>query len=289
MGVFNLARKNDIFKADGQGQKSAGIPEGIQRQDVMKDLGWEVPVELAPLPSAGIVYPIGSSLHGKEALSIKAMTAREEDILMSRAYSKAGTTVTELIRSCLLDKAVDPGSLLLGDRQALLIAIRITGYGADYECEVTCPTCNKRGSDTFDLSSLEISRMSVQPIAPGTNEFQVTLPVSKKSVVLKFMTGRDDEELTLTNERRKKLLGDGAENPITTRLAHQIISVDGIEDKNKINVFVNNMPAKDSLFLRDYVAKNEPGIKMRAEYNCESCNTTSEVALPMGVSFFWPG
>lgn len=103
------------------------------------------------------------------------------------------------------------------------------------------------------------------------------------------MTGRDEEELNLINERRKKLLGDGAENPITTRLAHQIISVDGIEDKNKIGVFVNNMPARDSLFLRDYIAKNEPGIKMRTEYNCESCNATSEVALPMGATFFWPG
>lgn len=283
-----MARKNDIFKADSQTQKGNILPEGVQRQDVMKDLGWEVPVEAAPLPSLGVVYPKNSSLHGQETLAIKAMTAREEDILMSRAYSKAGTTITELIKSCLIDKTVDPGSLLLGDRQALLVAIRITGYGSDYECEVTCPACDKRGTDTFDLSSLEISRMSVQPTEPGTNEFQVTLPVSKKSVVLKFMTGRDEEELALVVERRKKLIGEGAENLITTRLAHQILSIDGITDKNKINIFVNNMPARDSLFLRDFVAKNEPGINMKSNYSCAHCGATSEVGLPMGVTFFWP-
>lgn len=284
-----MARKNDIFKADPQAQKGSILPEGVQRQDVMKDLGWEVPVEAAPLPSQGIVYPKNSSLYGQETLAIKAMTAREEDILMSRAYSKAGTTITELIKSCLIDKSVDPGDLLVGDRQALIVSIRITGYGADYECDVTCPACGVRSTSTFDLSSLEITRMSTQPIQPGTNEFQVTLPVSKKSIILKFMTGRDEEELNLTLERRKKLLGEGSENFITSRLAHQIISVDGITDKNKINIFVTNMPARDSLFLRDFVAKNEPGISMKSPHNCKSCNATSEVALPMGVSFFWPG
>jgi len=283
-----LARKNDIFKSEPVKTSSPGAPDGIMRQDVMKDLGWEVPVESAPLPSLGIVYPRTSSLHNVEALSIKAMTAKEEDILLSRAYSKAGTTITELIKSCLIDKSIDPSDLLLGDRQALLIAIRITGYGSDYECDVTCPACNTKGRDTFDLSGLEIKRMGVQPVTPGVNEFEVILPISKKKVVLKFMTGRDEDELNLTVERRKKLIGEAAENFVTSRLSYQILSVDGISDKNKINIFVSNMPARDSFFLRDFVSKNEPGIEMRADYDCKSCNATSEVALPMGVSFFWP-
>ena len=282
-----MARKNDIFKTDTT-KSSPSIPEGITRQDVMKDLGWEVPVEAAPIPSLGLVYPKGSTLHGQETLAIKAMTAREEDILMSRAYSKMGTTITELIKSCLIDKTVDPSALLLGDRQALLVAIRVTGYGSDYVCDVTCPICSARGTDTFDLSGLEIKRLGVHPVAPGVNEFDVTLPVSKKRVILKFMTGYDEDELTLTLERRKKLIGEAAENFVTARLSHQILSVDGIADKNKISIFINNMPARDSLFLREFVAKNEPGINMRSSYDCKSCGATSEVGIPMGVSFFWP-
>jgi len=281
-----LARKNEIFSGNQTTQGAA--LDGVIKQDVMKELGWEVPVDIAPLPSQGIVYPKSSGLHGRQSVEIKSMTAREEDILMSRAYNKMGTTITELIRSCLIEKTIDPADLLVGDRQALLVAIRVTGYGQDYKCDVNCGVCDKRGTDTFDLSTLEVENIKVNPVSPGVNEFEVMLPVSKKRVVLKFMTGRDEEELTTTIERRKKIFGDQAENTITSRLAHQVISIDGVTDKNKINTFAINMPARDSKFLRDYVAKNEPGLKMKVSYRCSHCGETSEVALPIGANFFWP-
>ena len=80
--------------------------------------------------------------HACETVDIKAMTAREEDILTSRAFIKKGTVITELIRSCLVDKRIDPNSLLSGDRNALMVAIRVTGYGVEYSTEVTCPVCD---------------------------------------------------------------------------------------------------------------------------------------------------
>jgi len=284
-----LARKNEIFAASGNDKKSTTvIPEGIHRQDAMKEFGWEVPVDVAPLPSAGVIYPTSSSLHGKKMVEIKAMTAREEDIIMSKAYSRLGTTITELIRSCLIDKSIDPNMMLVGDRQALLVAIRITGYGAEYNCEVDCLHCARRGSSIFDLSALEIEPLQVDPTVPGINEFEVLLPITKKKVVLKFLTGRDEEDLSIEVERRKKLLGDSAENPITTRMQHQIVKIDGVTDRSKIATFVSNMPARDSKFLRDFYTKNEPGIKMKASYTCSSCGAESEVNLPMGASFFWP-
>jgi len=288
VGVYTLARKNEIFTNNQSTTQKPSPIEGIMKQDVLKEFGWEVPVDNAPLPSQGLVYPPNSSLHCKEVISIKAMTAKEEDILMSRAYSKLGTTITELIKSCVMDKNFDPSDLLLGDRQAILVAIRITGYGAEYKLDIDCPSCDKRGTGEFDLSTLELQRLQIDPVAPGLNEFSTTLPVTKKKVTFKFMTGKDDQEMNTFIERRKKLLGDAAENPVTTRLAFQTVTVDGVTDKNKIGTFITNMPARDSLNLREYIRKNEPGLSMKSNYHCSHCGADSEVVLPIGASFFWP-
>lgn len=282
-----MARKNEIFTSQSQ-KAPVDVPGGIIKQDVMKEFGWEVPVDVAPLPSQGRVYPPNSSLHGKEIVSIKAMTAKEEDILMSRAYSKQGTTVVELIRSCLVDKSIDPADLLLGDRHALLVAIRITGYGSSYNVDATCPKCNATDEYNFDLSALPIRNLDIDPVRPGVNEFSFTLPVSKKNVTFKFMTGRDDLELTQTNERKKKILGDHADNSVTSRLAHQITSIDGVTDRNKITAFVNNMPARDSRALRTYIDDHEPTLEMVTTMTCNACGASSEVGLPIGTNFFWP-
>lgn len=282
-----MARKNEIFSSSSQ-KAPADVPGGIMKQDVMKEFGWEVPIDVAPLPSQGRVYPATSSLHGKEVVSIKAMTAKEEDILLSRAYSKQGTTVIELIKSCLADKSIDPSDLLLGDRHAILVAIRITGYGADYCVDATCPACNSTSEHNFDLSSLPLRNLEIEPVKQGINEFAFTLPVTKKNVTFKFLTGRDDLEITQTNERRKKLLGDQADNVVTSRLAYQIVSIDGVTDRNKVATFVNNMPARDSRALRLHIDKHEPTLEMNTTMICNACGASSEVALPIGMNFFWP-
>jgi hypothetical protein len=288
LGAFILARKNDIFTASQATQKTASPVEGVMRQDPMKEFGWEVPYEIAPLPSRGLVYDKNSPLHNKESISIKAMTAKEEDILLSRAFSKAGTTVSELLRSCISEQGVDASHLLSGDRQSILVAIRITGYGSSYDAEVICPACVSRVKNQFDLSALTLHPLEIEPKMPGINEFEFVLPVTKKRVIFKFLTGRDEEELSILTERRRKLLGDAAENPVTTKLSHQIISIEGITDKNKISTFVTNMPAADSRALRNYIEKNEPGIDMNVQMTCPNCSAESEVGLPIGPSFFWP-
>lgn len=282
-----MARKNEIF-SNTQKASAASPIEGVARQDPMKEFGWEVPYELAPLPSRGAVYGKNSALHKKDSVSIKAMTAKEEDILLSRAYSKSGTTVTELLKSCIAEHDVDPGYLLSGDRQSIIVAIRITGYGSAYNADVVCPACVSRVKQDFDLSALEIKPLDIAPKHEGANEFDFTLPVSKKRVTFKFLTGRDEEEINVISERRKKLFGETAENPVTTRLSHQIITIEGVEDKNKITTFVNNMPAGDSRALRLYIEKHEPGLNMNVMMTCSSCNAESEVALPIGPAFFWP-
>jgi hypothetical protein len=251
------------------------------------DFGLEIPVEIVPLPSGGKVYPNDHALHGRDRVEIKAMTAREEDILTSRALLKKGTVISELIKSCLTDKSVNPIDLLTGDRNALMVAIRITGYGAEYDAEIECGECNTKAPQQFNLGTLPIQSLEIEPTEPGANVFEFLLPFCKKTVRFKFMTGRDEEEILATQERQKKLnlQSDAA---VTTNLLYSIVSIDGISDRAKIANFVRMMPARDSLALRNYIKDKEPGIRMKQETVCPSCGHAEEVSMPIGVTFLWP-
>ena len=273
---------NEVFTANQATQA------GFQTRNVMADdFGYEVPVETVPLPSNGIVYPLDSPLHGLETVDIKAMTAREEDILTSRALIKKGTVISELIKSCLMDKNIDVNKMLVGDRNAIMTALRVTGYGSLYNVEVDCPDCGERSKQDFQLTELPIKRLEISPVAEGANLFEFNLPVTKKKVHFRFLIGEDETDIAVAQERRKKL-GSQTDNLVTTRLQHQIVAVDGVKDRSKINVFIRGMPARDSLALRKHVDKHEPGIDMKQWMDCPSCMESSEVRLPMGASFFWP-
>jgi len=260
----------------------------IKKSNVMKDdFGLEIPVESVPLPSRGVIYTTEGSLYNTETLDIKPMTAREEDIMVSRAYIKNGTVITKLLQSCLSDKSIDPDDLISGDRNALLIALRITGYGSNYDVELSCPACGNNNKASFDLSELKIKRLEVDPVEMGKNMFEVTLPVTKKTVKVKFLTGHDEREMLIISERKKKK-GLSTQSSVTDRLNRSILSVEGITDKNKIKFFVDNMPARDSLSLRRFLDNYEPGVDMKSSFECSHCYEESEVEIPIGASFFWP-
>ena len=273
-----------------QNELPSSAEQAVEKRNVtQQDFGWEVPVTSVPVPSEGRVYPTTSNMHGRNILNIKAMTAREEDILTSRALINQGTVITHLLNSCLIDKDVDVDDLLLGDRNALMISVRITGYGSHYPAAVVCPACSAQQTFDFDLSELEVKRLGIEPISPGSNLFEYVLPVSGKTVHFKFLTGHDEREMSLTAERKKKLMpGAKVESLVTGRLEHVIESIDGVTDRNKINMFIQNMPALDSRKLRTYIDENEPGIDMNAWMECQQCSTESQVPLPVGIGFFWP-
>ena len=277
-----------MSEADRSALFGGAVPAGIQTRDVMRDdFGFEVPLESVPLPSNGVVYPSESALHMKETVEIRSMTAREEDILTSRALIKKGTVITELIKSCLIDKKIYVPDMLAGDRNAIMVALRITGYGAEYAVEADCPKCNVRSKQEFNLGDMPIKRLQIEPVAKGQNVFEFKLPVTKKTVHFKFLTGRDEEEISTIQERTKKQ-GAQADNIVTNRLQFAIVSIDGKTDRSAINGFIRNMPARDSMSLRKFIDANEPGIDMKGNFDCPSCSDVNEVRVPLGASFFWP-
>lgn len=249
----------------------------------------EVPTDLIPIPSNGLVYPVGSPVANAETIAIRSMTAKDEDILTSRALLKNGKALTTLVSSCIVNKEINAGALLAGDRNAVLIGLRITGYGAGYEISLACPECMEKSKMTVDLSTLPVKRIpeGVAPIAPNTNEFEFTLPSNGKRVTFKLMTGDDEQEMLTGIERSRK--AGIAEELVTTRLKHQIISLGGETDKTKLSQLIRNLPARDSRALRQYIDKVSPGVEMTTTFVCPACDfMDKEVEVPLGTDFFWP-
>jgi hypothetical protein len=275
--------RNDIFNAPGETMPG----ERQTAEQLHQELGFDIPVETVPLPSLGKVYPEAHPLHMAQSVDIRAMTAREEDILTSRALLKSGDMISRLIGSCLIDKRIDPDTLLSGDRNAILTAIRITGYGADYSVNLSCPACGTNQTHHCNLSELPIRALEQDPVAPGINEFEVILPVSGKRANIKFTTGYAEKEAQATEDRKKKQ-GLTAESTVTDSLFRAIVSIDGNSDKSYISKFVRNMPAKDSLAARMFITLNEPTVLMRSYFECRNCEHEEELPLPVGASFLWP-
>jgi len=278
--------RNSVFAAKQAAENGEVMP--ISTQEYAKqELGLDIPIQAVPLPSAGKIYPSGHALHNKDRVEFRSMTAREEDILMSKAYIKKGTVITELIKSCLTDKSVDVNQMISGDRNALMIAIRDSGYGSEYLPSFTCPACGVQSKLEIDLRSLGIKTLNIEPANPYENLFYFSLPVSKRNIGFRFLTGEEEEKILKTLEVKNKK-GIQNNNIVTTRLLSSIVEIDGVKDRSQINRFVQFMPARDSLSLRSYIDKHEPGVDMMVDFSCYSCDHVAEISLPMGPEFFWP-
>jgi len=258
----------------------------------LSDLGQQsqpVPSDAIALPSEGKLYPPGHPLHGAKAIEIRPMTARDEDIMTSRVLFKSGKAIDTLLRSCILDKSINVGQMLVGDRNAAIIGIRVSGYGREYNSRLECPQCGERSEISVDLGNLPIKSMpeGVEPVIPFTNEFLFELPVSKRKVTFKLPTGDDEAELGLIIERSRK--HTGTENLVTNRLALQIISIDGDTTKSKIVSAINSLPARDSRELRAYMDSLTPDVRLVQNFICPVCTyEAEEVDVPLGTEFFWP-
>jgi hypothetical protein len=268
-----------------QGSKST-----LPFQSNKEELGITVETFYAPLPSGGLLYPPEHPLHNLDSAEIKAMTAKEENILMSRALIRKGTVINELIKSSLINKSINVMSLLSGDRMALMFAIRAKGYGDTFEQKMTCPDCTEHQEEIYAISGFKLKELDLEKlnqVTPGENLFSFKLPVSEQIVVFKFLNGNDEEVILQTIEAKKKK-GIQNEEVVTTRLLQQIVAIGEKTDKAFIAKFIQNMPARDSRALRTHMEENEPGMDTSKEFTCNNCGFQGDLTPPLGASFLWP-
>jgi hypothetical protein len=247
---------------------------------------FKYPTEQIDLPSKGLIYP-PDSLLSKGVIEMKYMTAKEEDILSNANFIKNGTVIDKLLQSMIATPDVDYNSLLNGDKNAILIAARILGYGKDYEVMFTDPKTGSTEKATVDLTLIEAKPLDESLYTPGKNEFNFQLPFSKVTITFKLLTHGDEGKIDKEIKGLERINAQGSYD-VTTRLKHTIIAVNGDRDSSTIREFCENMLARDVKALREQINKVMPDVNLKIDITKANGDVAEGVDLPIGINFFWP-
>lgn len=250
---------------------------------------FEFPTEVIDLPSKGKLYPESNPL-SKGSIEIKYMTAKEEDILASQNLIRKGVVLDKLFESVVVDKDIDINDIVVGDKNAILLATRILGYGSDYQVEVTDPFSGEQQKTVIDLAKIQTKDVD-ENLLNRENRYEFELPKTKKKVKFKLLTHKDEQDITAETQALQRLQKGKSDvsNEVTTRLKYMIQEVDGNSDRGFINSFVTNgLLALDTRALRNYVKSISPDMDMRYTFTSDLTGESEALDIPFGVGFFYP-
>ena len=247
------------------------------------DVEFQVPTEEVKLPSGGVFYT-----NKKDTVTIKYLTAEEDDILYSPELIKSGRVLDVLLDKAVMDTELRPEDMLSGDRNYLLIEMRKTGLGNDYvPGEIGCSSCGESHEPTIDLDLLKAKPLEVEPDANG--EYDVLLPLMKMNIKFRLLTGKDEKRLAkLSESKGSKSGGIKIKKLVTEKYVMQIMEVNGNRDKLYIKKFIAAMPMKDSSFFREYLRRIEPGLDLSYEFECPHCGDIDIKDIPVTPRLFYP-
>mgnify|MGYP001178550019 CR=1 FL=1 len=288
-----MSTRNNEERIGATSQDSSPLSSMQQEENTPNPtVQFSTPTEFVELPSKGRFYEEGHPLHGKETVEIRFMTAKDEDILTSQSLLKKGIAIDRMLQNVIIDKSVKVQDLLVGDKNALIVAARVSGYGPDYDTKVSCPACGKKSDYSFDLEDIPFSGAGEGEFtADGATEtekgtFVLELPRSKVSVEVRLMRGKDEQDMIKENKNRKRHKME--EQNLTSLLKRIIVSINGSASKSDIANFIENMPAMDSRFIRKAYKIVTPNIDLSQEFVCESCGHEQVLEVPLTADFFWP-
>jgi hypothetical protein len=258
----------------------------VQHQTAPKQT--DFPTEVIELPSQGLIYPEGHPLR-KGTCEIKYMTAREEDILASQNLIKKGIVLDKLFESVVVEPGVNPNDIYIGDKNAILLATRILGYGADYDVEMTDPFTLETQKVTIDLGKVQTKDVDAD-ILNSKNVYEFTLPSKGTKLEFKLLTHGDEQDITKEIQALEKLNKNSQSSfDVTTRLKYMIKSVDGNTDRGFINRWVvNGFLAKDTKAFRKYVKEISPDMDLTFQFTSQLTGESEALDIPFGINFFYP-
>ena len=250
----------------------------------MSEKQYDFPTEVIDLPSEGKVYPLDNPLSSGK-VTLKYMTAKEEDILSSQNLIKKGIVLDKLFESIVVDD-VKIEDITIGDKNAIILATRVLGYGAEYPMNFYSSKLGEQTEAIVHLSKVKTKEVDLS-IFSNKNEFEFTTPASNTKLIFKLLTHGDEKAIEKDITALEKFNKDSSFD-ITTRLKYMIISIDGNNEIGVINKYVSNMLVKDSRAFRNYVKKIQPDMDM-VYTHIHSDGEEEEVPITLGVNFFWPG
>jgi hypothetical protein len=263
------------------------VPAPVQSHGVT----FTVPTEIVHLSTGGQFYPENSSLHGKESIEIKYMTAKEEDILTSPSLLKEGKTIDRLLESVMVDKTINVEDFLVADRNALLVACRVTGFGSKMPTNISCTHCGGLNEVEFDLTEMETETLLEDGSSLGVARegpfYSFELPISKVHITIRPLFVSDEKYLEKLQVQQDKL--NLPQTRLTDSLRQIIVSVNGDVNESTKNNFIDVMPAQDSRHIRNIYKLVVPSYVGRKNMTCLHCQRESEVEVPFNTDFFWPG
>ena len=250
----------------------------------MEQQKYDFPTEILDLPSKGLIYPKDHPL-SSGTIEIKYMTAKEEDILSNQNLIKKGVVLDKLFESIIVDKGVNPNDIVIGDKNAIILATRLLGYGHEYKMTFYSSKLGKAVETTVDLSEIKTKEVDFS-LFKNANEFTFETPLGKNKIKFKLLTHGDENAIEKDINALERL-GKDVSADITTRLRYMIISVDGKEEISHINKYINGMLARDSKAFRNYVKSMSPDMDMTTTHTYDD-GETEALSVTLGVNFFWP-
>lgn len=245
------------------------------------------PSNAVSLPSKGLIYPSDNPLF-EGIVEVKCMTAKEENILTTESYIKQEIVIDKFLQSMVVSPKFNYDSLLIGDKDALMLASRIYGYGEIYTVEVQTPSGKKQKVD-INLEEVPNKEIDESLFRRGENRFNYEFEnrFGKYNIEFKLLTVGDQKRI---DSRLKKYKTAGAEDrQVTVRLEEMILSINGNDDRNFIRLFLENeFLARDSRSFRNYVAEIQPGPNLEIELTDEETGEPFRTEIAIRPDIFWP-
>ena len=255
-------------------------------------LNFVVPTMHVELPSRGQYYAENHPLHNEDSVEIRFMTAKDEDTLTSPTLIKKMIVLDRFVQNVLLDQRIRAEDLLLGDKNAILIESRISGYGQWYEVKVNCPSCGEEQTEEYDLEECkqtvhgdEEELEDVERLENGN--YKLKLPKTGVECEIRLLRGHDEKIIVANMNKKGKRKNESYDN-LTQQLKLLLVSVADYKDQKTIGYFVDNMPVLDARHLRAKYDKLNPNVELRGAFECQNCDHEEDVEVPLTVNFFWP-
>lgn len=246
----------------------------------MSEESFKFPTETIELPSKGLIYPEDNPLSSGK-IEMKYMTAKEEDILTNDSYIKNGTVIDKLLQS-LIVTPINYNDLIVGDKNAIMIAARVLGYGKDYSFTLDD---EEHTVDLTEVSDKELQEEHL--LEKGKNEFSFLLPTIQKNITFKILTHGDEKKVE-TEVKGLKKIDKKSSAEYSTRLKHMILSVEGDYERKTVRQFVDNqLLARDSRALREHIKEIQPDVDLTFDLE-NAAGDVKGVRIPIGITFFWP-
>lgn len=242
------------------------------------------------LPSQGVLY--GSKLP-EGVVTIRKLTVKEEGLLLAGG-SSGQARVDAVLTAC----TTVPGNqlelldMLVTDRLAILLALRVLTFGPLYTYTFKCRFCGAVHKSKVDIIADLNTRA---PKADLVEPVEIDLPDAKCTVAMRFLRGRDEVAATKYAKRanaaaeRADADATNADPAYLHRLARQVVTVKG-EAINVVDAerFMGGLSASDNNLIRNTMDDLEPAIDMMVYPDCRTCSSPNELMMPFDAEFFRP-